>query len=83
VIDFVSLYWTTGDTLIFKMEILKIKGGKVPAIKCDAITKLECNDKEIAYIEKSSALDGAAVKKEIDRLQLLSKKPMNPELTNW
>ena len=72
-----------GDTLIFKMEIIKINGGKVPALKCDVTTKAECNEKEVAYIEKSSALDGPAAKKELDRLQLLTKKPMNPELTNW
>lgn len=72
-----------GDTLIFKMEIIKINGGKVPAFKCDAITKSECNEKEIAYIDKSASLDGPAAKKELDRLQVLAKKPMTPELTNW
>ena len=41
-----------GDTLIFDMEILKIKGGKVPALRCDADTKEECNEKEKKYIDK-------------------------------
>jgi|EP01043_Picozoa_sp_COSAG02_P064754 hypothetical protein len=34
------------------MEIIKINGDKVDAIKCDPATNEGCNDKEIAYIEK-------------------------------
>ena len=72
-----------GETLIFQMEIIKIKGGKVPALKCNAVTKAECNDKEQAYIDKSASLDGPAAKKELDRLSAMVKKPATPELTNW
>ena len=38
--------------LVFVMEIIKINGDKVDAIKCDPATNEGCNDKEIAYIEK-------------------------------
>merc|ERR1719329_448364 len=41
-----------GDVLVFTMEIIKINGDKVDAIKCDPATNEGCNDKEIAYIEK-------------------------------
>merc|ERR1712094_92594 len=32
-----------GDVLVFRMEILKIKGGKVPAISCAAASGEGCN----------------------------------------
>ena len=35
-----------GDVLIFRMEIIKIKGDKVPAMRCDPKTEEGCNDKE-------------------------------------
>ena len=38
--------------LVFTMEIIKINGDKVDAIKCDPETKEGCNDKEVAYIDK-------------------------------
>merc|ERR1712107_11398 len=39
-----------GDVLVFTMEILKIKGKKTPANRCD-VTSLEgCSDKEKEYI---------------------------------
>merc|ERR1711957_1076647 len=44
-----------GDTLVFTMEILKIKGDKVPAMKCDPETKEGCNEKEAKFIEKMKA----------------------------
>merc|ERR1719273_2104186 len=43
-----------GDVLIFRMEILKIKGGKKPAEKCDVSSLAGCNDKQKKYVEKQS-----------------------------
>merc|ERR1712187_179126 len=43
-----------GDVLIFRMEIIQIKGGKKPADKCDPESKKGCNEKQLAYIEKRS-----------------------------
>merc|ERR1719229_2063599 len=37
-----------GDVLIFRMEIMKIKGAKKPADKCDIDTKKGCSDKQIS-----------------------------------
>merc|ERR1711964_768036 len=41
-----------GDVLVFTMEILKIKGDKKPASRCDVVTLEGCTDKEKAYVEK-------------------------------
>merc|ERR1719201_2989194 len=44
-----------GSALIFRMEILKIKGDKVDAITCDPASLEGCNDKEKAFVEKMKA----------------------------
>ena len=42
-----------GDALVFQMELLEIKGGKVEASKCDPANNNEnCNELEVKYIEK-------------------------------
>ena len=42
-----------GDALVFQMELLEIKGGKVEASKCDPTNNNEnCNELEVKYIEK-------------------------------
>merc|ERR1712039_217231 len=41
-----------GDVLIFRMEILKIKGNSKPADKCDIETLEGCKDKQKTYLEK-------------------------------
>lgn len=46
---------TLGDVLIFRMEIIKIKGDKVDAMKCDAVTGEGCNDKQTKFLEKAKA----------------------------
>ena len=69
--------------MFFYICHLQINGGKVAALKCDAITKKECNEKEVAYIDKSASLDGPGAKKELDRLTAMKAKPMTPELLNW
>jgi hypothetical protein len=68
---------------MFQMELIKIKGGKVPALKCVPSTKTDCNEKEQAYIDKISALDTAGLEKELVRLKAMKSKPMTPELLNW
>merc|ERR1719460_3260443 len=41
-----------GDVLVFRMEIVKIKGAKKPADKCDPATGQGCNDKAVKYLDK-------------------------------
>merc|ERR1711975_109060 len=41
-----------GDVLVFNMEIVKIKGNKVPADRCDPATLTGCNDKQKAFVMK-------------------------------
>jgi len=72
-----------GSALVFRMEILKIKGNKVDAITCDPITGAGCNDKEKAFVEKMKTKDVEALKKELKRLQGMNGSAMKPELQTW
>lgn len=74
-----------GDTLVFTMEIIKIEGDKVPAMKCDPETGKECNDKEKTFIEtiKGKMAKGMDVAKEILRLNKMKGKKMKDELVSW
>jgi FKBP-type peptidyl-prolyl cis-trans isomerase FklB len=71
-----------GETLIFQMEIKQIKGGKRNALTC-RVNKEGCNDKEVAFIDKVSALDVDAIAKEEGRLSLMAAKPAKPDLVEW
>ena len=75
-----------GDVLVFVMEIIKINGDKVDAIKCDPETKENCNEKESAYIDKmkkkfAGNVDG--IKGELKRLEGMSSAKVKPELQQW
>jgi len=72
-----------GDVLVFRMEILKIKGDKKPADRCDPATTTGCNDKQKTYIEKQVKLNAADKKKEITRLEGLQGGQMKPDNRNW
>merc|ERR1711934_867008 len=72
-----------GSALVFRMEILKIKGGKVDAVTCDPSTLEGCNDREKSFIEKMKGSDAEKLKKELKRLQGMSGGSMKPELQAW
>merc|ERR1712124_150764 len=71
-----------GSALIFRMEILKIKGNKVPAITCNPTDGQGCNEKETTFITKMKTKDAEALKKELKRLQGMNGSSMKPELQN-
>merc|ERR1712216_433937 len=71
-----------GSALVFRMEIIKIKGGKKPAMTCEPSTLAGCNDKEKAFVEKMKSKDGEALKKELKR-QGMNGGSMKPELQQW
>merc|ERR1711998_475156 len=72
-----------GSALIFRMEIIKIKGDKKPAITCDPTSLAGCNDKEKGFVEKMKAATPDKLKSELKRLQGMSGKSMKPELQQW
>merc|ERR1711934_883384 len=43
-----------GSALIFRMEIIKINGGKVPASRCEPSSGKGCDDRSKKYIKKMS-----------------------------
>merc|ERR1719181_1330039 len=65
-----------GDVLVFKMEILKIKGDKVDAVTCDPVAKgddgektyADCSKKEKEYVMKMDKSD-KKLSEEVDRLK--------------
>merc|ERR1712046_491795 len=72
-----------GDVLIFRMEILKIKGAKVPANKCKPKTLEGCNDKQKTYVEKMKAKSADDLQKELERLNRMTSGEMKPETKTW
>merc|ERR1711972_217822 len=72
-----------GDVLIFRMEIVKIKGGKKPADKCDIETKKGCNDKQTKYIDKQTQGTKEKRASELKRLQGMTGGEMKDEAKNW
>merc|ERR1712054_673833 len=67
-----------GSALIFRMEIIKIKGEKKPALTCEPATLKGCNEKETAFVEKMKAADPEKLKKELKRLQGMDGNSMKP-----
>merc|ERR1711865_1036678 len=72
-----------GSALVFRMEIITIKGDKKPAMTCEPATLEGCNDKEKGFVEKMKAKDAEALKKELKRLQGMNGGSMKPELQQW
>mmetsp|Transcript_48518 Transcript_48518/g.105750 ORF Transcript_48518/g.105750 Transcript_48518/m.105750 type:complete len:233 (+) Transcript_48518:96-794(+) len=72
-----------GDLLIFRMEILKIKGDKKPADKCDVEGLKGCNDKQKAYVEKQRKATAEKRKAELKRLEGMQGGEMKPEAKSW
>lgn len=72
-----------GDPLIFQMEILKITGGKTPAVTCDPATLKNCDEKETAFINKFKGEGADAQKAELKRLNGMNAKSMKSDLQAW
>jgi len=72
-----------GDVLVFTMEIIKIKGAKKPASKCDAKTYEGCSEKESEYLKKKADVSSAAIADEIKRLNGMSGKKMADDKKAW
>merc|ERR1712010_385031 len=72
-----------GSALIFRMEIIKIKGDKVDAITCEPSTGDGCNEKEKAFVEKMKAAPVEKLQTELKRLEKMKGSAMKPELQTW
>eukprot|EP00927_Polykrikos_kofoidii_P084348 TRINITY_DN885_c0_g1_i1.p1 TRINITY_DN885_c0_g1~~TRINITY_DN885_c0_g1_i1.p1 ORF type:complete len:239 (-),score=53.71 TRINITY_DN885_c0_g1_i1:117-833(-) len=72
-----------GDVLIFRMEILKIKGNKKPADKCDVDSLVGCTDKQKAYVEKQQKATAEKRKTEVARLKGMQGGEMKADAKNW
>ena len=72
-----------GAALIFTIEMIEIKGAKVPAMTCDAKTLNECTERETKYIAKKSTNSISSLKKETERLQKMLQKKMSEKSRAW
>lgn len=72
-----------GDALIFQMELIKIKGKSVPAVRCDPKTLAGCSEQESTFIGKVGAWSPAQLQTESDRLGKMNVAHMKPELAAW
>merc|ERR1711948_115755 len=72
-----------GDVLVFRMEIVKIKGSKKPADKCDIETKKGCNEKQVSFIEKQTQASKEKRASELKRLEGMSGGAMKDAAKNW
>merc|ERR1719160_323416 len=72
-----------GDVLVFTIEIIKIKGGKTPASRCDVKSLEGCNEREAKYVEGKKGLTMEQLVTELDRLNELGGKKMAPAQEQW
>lgn len=74
-----------GDALVFTLELLKIKGDKVPKLTCDALRLDGCNDKEKAYVQKAIKKfdDADSLEDEIQRITKTVMTVKSDTLLEW
>jgi len=72
-----------GDVLVFTMEIVKIKGTKKPASRCDVKTLETCTDKEKEYVGKQSAKGKEGIAAELKRLEGMRGSSMKEDKLSW
>jgi FKBP-type peptidyl-prolyl cis-trans isomerase FklB len=72
-----------GDVLVFTMEILKIKGNKVPASRCDVKSLEGCSDKEKEYVTKQSEKGKEKIVSELTRLNGMKGGSMKDDKLGW
>jgi FKBP-type peptidyl-prolyl cis-trans isomerase FklB len=68
------------SVLIFRMEILQVKGSKAPAVKCDPKTEKGCSEKDLTYLKK---MEGKDIKAEKERLSKMTGSKMSPDQLSW
>jgi FKBP-type peptidyl-prolyl cis-trans isomerase FklB len=72
-----------GDVLVFRMEIVTIKGNKKPADRCDIATMKGCNDKQVKYLGKQTAGPSEKRAAELKRLEGMAGGEMKDEARAW
>jgi hypothetical protein len=65
------------------MEILKIKGNKTPANRCDVKTLEGCSEKDTKYINKYTEKEIADIEKEMKRLKGMDLKKLADGPAGW
>jgi len=72
-----------GDVLVFTMEIIKIKGGKTPASRCDVKTLEGSTDKQKEYVSKQKEKGKDKIEAELKRLTGMKGGTMKEDKMAW
>jgi len=72
-----------GDPLVFRMEIIKIKGGKKRVGACDPATLTACNKKETEFVTKHKDSDLAAMQAELEKLTNAATEGLKASVQDW
>eukprot|EP00545_Synedropsis_sp_CCMP1620_P005746 CAMPEP_0119013434 /NCGR_PEP_ID=MMETSP1176-20130426/8449_1 /TAXON_ID=265551 /ORGANISM="Synedropsis recta cf, Strain CCMP1620" /LENGTH=239 /DNA_ID=CAMNT_0006966525 /DNA_START=13 /DNA_END=732 /DNA_ORIENTATION=- len=72
-----------GAVLIFQMEMLEIKGDKLPALTCDPADPKTCSDKENAYVAKMRQKSQEDLQRQMMRLVKTMDPSMDQEKKDW
>jgi len=65
------------------LDALKAFTADTLEIKCSPKDTSGCSEKEVKFMETFKAKDGAAIKKELTRLQGMAAGSMKPDLKQW
>mmetsp|Transcript_47014 Transcript_47014/g.106480 ORF Transcript_47014/g.106480 Transcript_47014/m.106480 type:complete len:226 (-) Transcript_47014:104-781(-) len=72
------------ETLVFRMEIIKINGKTKPSIVCNVANLEDCDETEKPYVEKAKKKGAEWLGKELPRLKGMKETgQMKPEARNW
>jgi hypothetical protein len=69
------------EELLDRMTMMDYVEGVSGAALCDVATGKNCNEKEVAYLEKYKAVDADAIQTQLDRLNMMTN--LKTELQQW
>jgi len=76
------------SVLIFEIELVKINGDKVAAVRCNPFTHNDCNEREKKWLSKLAEKfkgnnEREQYQKELERLSMMAASKMLPKLKEW
>lgn len=73
----------SGDVLIFRVELLRIKGQQVPVDICDIQSWKGCSERQRAYVERMQKKTKEKWTSEVERLESMTGDEMTEEDKSW
>jgi FKBP-type peptidyl-prolyl cis-trans isomerase FklB len=76
-------YVEGGACLIWRLELEKILGEKVPVDECDVVSKKDCDEEQADYIDKMAAGTAETRSAEYKRLYAMTGQDMKSKKKHW